>query len=129
MEAAYAPYSGLRVGAVLESADGRLFSGCNVENASFPVTLCAERAALGSAVRAGAREFSRLALWVNGSRPASPCGMCRQALAEFGDDIRVISVATGGGADRVEGKGVSWRLCDLLPASFGAGDLPGAETT
>jgi len=126
MGAAYAPYSGFRVGAVLETPDGRRFSGCNVENGSFPVTLCAERAALGAAVRAGAREFSRLALCVSGSRPASPCGMCRQALAEFGSDVRVISLAVGGASDE-EGTTVSWSLDELLPARFGGADLPGAS--
>ncbi|HKK28360.1 MAG TPA: cytidine deaminase [Gemmatimonadota bacterium] len=129
MEAAYAPYSGYRVGAVLETPDGRRFSGCNVENASFPVTMCAERVALGAAVRAGAREFTRLALCVSGSRPASPCGMCRQALAEFGDDMEVLSVAMGGDPDEDEGKRVTWTLDELLPARFGGGDLTaGTET-
>lgn len=126
MKAAYAPYSGYRVGAVLETRDGRRFSGCNVENASFPVTLCAERAALGAAVRSGAREFSRLALCVSGSRPASPCGMCRQALAEFGSDVTVISLAVGGESEE-EGTTVSWSLDELLPARFGGGDVPGAS--
>jgi len=129
MQAAYAPYSGYRVGAVLETADGRRFSGCNVENAAFPVTMCAERVALGAAIRAGAREFTRLALCVSGSRPASPCGMCRQALAEFADDIEVLSVAMGGDSNEDEGKRVTWTLDELLPARFGGGDLAAGTDT
>lgn len=111
MEAAYAPYSRFRVGAALESEDGRIFAGCNVENSSFPVGLCAERVALGHAVASGARRFSRIAVASSGERPASPCGMCRQALAEFGPDLRVIAVADGGGREE-------WSVAELLPAAF-----------
>lgn len=111
MEGAYAPYSGFQVGAALEAEDGRRFSGCNVENASYPVTVCAERVALGTAVAAGARRFRRLALCSSGRNPASPCGMCRQALAEFGLDVEVVSVTPGG-------KHARWNLRDLLPESF-----------
>ena len=119
MRGAYAPYSGFRVGAVLEADDGRRFSGCNVENAASSVTLCAERVALGTAVRAGARRFRRLALCASGARPVSPCGVCRQALSEFGVETRVVSVADGSnGGDVAE-----WTLEELLPARFGAGDL------
>lgn len=117
LEAAYAPYSGYRVGAVLEAVDGRRFSGCNVENASLPVTMCAERVALGAAVCAGARSFSRLALCVSGDRPASPCGMCRQALVEFGSDLRVLSAGAGGTPQ------ASWSLEELLPERFGGENL------
>jgi len=116
MRSAYAPYSGFRVGAVLEAEDGRRFSGCNVENAASSVTVCAERVALGTAVRAGARRFRRLALCASGARPVSPCGVCRQALSEFGVETRVVSVADGGDV-------AEWTLEELLPARFGAGDL------
>jgi len=116
MRSAYAPYSGFRVGAVLEAEDGRRFSGCNVENAASSVTVCAERVALGTAVRAGARRFRRLALCASGTRPVSPCGVCRQALSEFGVETRVVSVADG--SDVAE-----WTLEELLPARFGAADL------
>ncbi|MDH3734279.1 MAG: cytidine deaminase [Gemmatimonadota bacterium] len=111
MDRAYAPYSGFRVGAALEAADGRVFLGCNVENASYPVGTCAERVALGHAVASGARAFRRVAVASSGDRPASPCGMCRQALSEFGVDLEILSVAAGGEVRR-------WSLADLLPADF-----------
>lgn len=111
MAHAYAPYSRFRVGAALEADDGRVFVGCNVENASYPVGMCAERVALGQAVAAGARGFRRVAVSSSGTRAASPCGMCRQALAEFGVGLEVISVADGGERCR-------WKLAELLPAHF-----------
>lgn len=111
-DAAYAPYSEFLVGAALEAGDGRVYGGCNVENASYPVGMCAEQSALGAAVTDGARDFRRLALVVSGRSPASPCGRCRQALAEFGTDLRVISVGEDGEIRR-------WRLEGLLPDSFG----------
>ena len=111
-ESAYAPYSGYRVGAALETDDGRIFVGANVENASYPVGMCAEQAALGAAASAGARGFRRLALSVSDVDPASPCGRCRQALAEFGGDVEILSE----GSDRECRR---WTLADLLPDSFG----------
>lgn len=111
MSGAYAPYSNFLVGAALEADDGRVFTGCNVENSSYPVGLCAERVALGHAVAEGARRFSRLVVASSGSHPASPCGMCRQALAEFGVELEVRSVVADGSV-------AVWSLAELLPADF-----------
>ncbi len=110
-ERAYAPYSRFLVGATLEADDGRVFAGCNVENASYPVGMCAERVALGHAVASGARAFSRIAIVTSGASPAPPCGMCRQALAEFGRKLEIMSIGTNG-------ETAVWWLRDLLPANF-----------
>jgi cytidine deaminase len=107
---AYAPYSKYHVGAALEAEDGRVFAGCNVENASYGLTICAERVAAGAAVAAGATRFRRVVIVTDSDPPGSPCGACRQFLAEFGTDIEVEAV--GPRATR------RWRLGDLLPASF-----------
>lgn len=117
MREAYAPYSEFHVGAALEAEDGRVFAGCNVENASYPAGMCAERVALGHAVVSGARSFRRIAVATAADPPASPCGMCRQALSEFGTDLEVISVSETGGRR-------SWTLEELLPSSFRRADLP-----
>ncbi len=120
---AHAPYSRYAVGAALETRSGRRFPGCNVENASFPVGVCAERLALGAAVCAGERSFRRIVICTGGSSPAPPCGACLQALAEFGD-LDVISHAASGASRE-------WRLSALLPEAFSlpAGDADRRQTS
>jgi len=108
---AYAPYSQLRVGAALLGARGHTFAGCNVENSSFGLTICAERVALSRAVAEGEREFSALAIYTPDAGPLAPCGACRQALAEFCADLPIISVGQSG-AQR------EYRLRELLPEAF-----------
>ena len=112
---AYAPYSRFYVGAAIEAEDGRVFTGCNVENASYGVTNCAERVALGTAVSAGARKFRRIVVATDAEPPSAPCGACRQAMAEFGSELLVESVSPKGSR--------KWSLAELLPSSFGPGDL------
>lgn len=116
---AYAPYSGFCVGAALLSADGQVFTGCNVENASFSPTICAERAAIVKAVSEGVRSFSMLAV-VGGKgetiAPATPpCGVCRQVLGEFcGPDVPILLVQS-------ETEYTTVTLGELLPFAFGPG--------
>jgi cytidine deaminase len=111
MERAYAPYSGFRVGAAVETTEGRVHGGCNVENASFSVTICAERVAIGAAVTAGGRGLRRVYVCSSSAEPVPPCGVCRQALSEFGADLEVISEGMDGGIR-------TWTLADLLPEQF-----------
>ena len=92
-EHAYAPYSGFRVGAALETATGAIFTGANVENASYGATICAERMAIGAMVVAGASKPVACAIVTGGSKPGSPCGMCRQVLVEFTRDMPIVLVA------------------------------------
>lgn len=112
---AYAPYSKFPVGAVLQSSDGRLFSACNVENASYGLTICAERAAVCKAVSEGARSFSCLALSVRGG--GAPCGACRQVLREFGTEMTVLLGDENGQLIR------ELSLAELLPEAFGPENL------
>jgi cytidine deaminase len=112
---AHAPYSNFRVGAALEAQDGTVFLGCNVENASYGLTICAERAAVFAAVSAGVKRFRQAVVVSDVDPPAAPCGACRQVLAEFGLDLPIAAV----GSRRT----VTWRLSDLLPAAFGAEQL------
>lgn len=105
---AYAPYSKFQVGAALIDSDGRIHSGCNIENISFGLTMCAERVALGAAITAGATQFQSLVVVADTREPVSPCGACRQVLAEFAPNLDVMLVTL---------KGREWRgtLADLLP--------------
>lgn len=113
---AYIPYSHYPVGAALRAKDGTVYTGCNVENAAYPVTICAERVALVKAVSEGERQFDAIAVVTpNGG---APCGMCRQMLYEFAPDLRVILARTDG---TVVYDGV---LSDLLPSGFGPESLP-----
>jgi len=112
---AYAPYSSYRVGAALEALDGRVFVGCNVENVSYGLTICAERSAVVRAVADGARRFRRLVVVSDSEPPASPCGACRQVLLEFGSELLVESIGPGSRH--------RWLLGDLLPAAFSKGTL------
>ena len=90
-QAAYAPYSGnFKVGAAVLTADGQVFTGCNIENASFGASMCAERVAIFAAVAAGQRQITALAVIADSPEPVAPCGLCRQVLMEFGPDCQVI---------------------------------------
>ena len=108
MEQAYAPYSGFRVGAALECADGSVFLGCNVENAAYGSTICAERTAVVKAVSEGRREFRRIAIASQSEDYCMPCGACRQVMSEFSSDMEILSA-------KKDGRYVSYKLSALLP--------------
>ncbi len=108
---AYAPYSDYAVGAALLTDSGKIFTGCNIENASFGATLCAERTAAAKAVSEGETSFAAIAVYHNGPEMPFPCGICRQVLSEFSRHAAVI-VANESGAEAFE-------LSKLLPSSFG----------
>ncbi|MDR0951649.1 MAG: cytidine deaminase [Oscillospiraceae bacterium] len=108
---AYAPYSRFKVGAAIETESGKVFTGCNIENAALGCTICAERVAVGKAVSEGERSFKRIAIYGEGTDYCFPCGSCRQVLAEFSPDIEVLCTRDTGGY-------VSYKLNDLLPHSF-----------
>ena len=110
-EKAYAPYSNFMVGAALRAKDGRIYTGCNVENAALGSTICAERTAACKAVSEGHRDFVRIAVYGDGEHYCYPCGACRQFLAEFAPDMEVLSVMGGG-------RYVSNRLSELMPYTF-----------
>ena len=114
---AHAPYSGFAVGAALRTRSGRVFTGSNVENASYGLTICAERVAVAKAVSEGERDFEAIAIVSEGA--AAPCGACRQVLAEFNPDLRVIVADLEGS----EGNRREFRLSELLPEAFLPSDL------
>jgi len=107
-ENAYAPYSHFAVGAALQTKSGRIFTGCNVENLSFGLTICAERNAIGTAAVAGELEFAAIAIVADSKAPVTPCGACRQVLAEFGLDVVVCS-------SNLEGATFRSTVGELLP--------------
>ena len=109
--AAYAPYSRFRVGAAILAGDGRVFQGCNVENASSASGLCAEQSAVVRAVGAGARDLRAILVLTAAREPTPPCGRCRQVLAEFAGDLPVVLATTGGRTEATS-------LAALLPRPF-----------
>jgi cytidine deaminase len=113
---AYAPYSGFAVGAAILTRSGKIFAGCNVENASYGLCNCAERTAIFSAAAAGERQVAAVAVYTPTRLPTMPCGACRQVIHEFGPDALVISVCDSKAV-------IEARLPALLPAAFGPADL------
>ncbi len=112
-ENAHAPFSGFRVGAALEDGQGRVYTGCNVENATLGLTVCAERVAVFKAVSEGARRFTRIAVVADSAALTPPCGACRQILWELCGDIEIILGNLAGQTERL-------RLRDLFPRPFDA---------
>jgi len=111
---AYAPYSKYNVGAALLTEDGKIFTGCNVENASYGLTICAERVAVFKAVSEGYKKFKAIAIFAKGALPY-PCGACRQVLAEFDDGEMDVIISNGESIKK-------FKLKDLLPFSFSLSD-------
>ncbi len=112
----YSPYSGFPIGAALLTNDGEVFTGTNVENASYGLTNCAERTAIFKAVSEGYREYEAIAIVADTERPVPPCGSCRQVLQEFGNDIIVIMA-------NLKGEHLQYTISDLLPGAFDRKDM------
>ena len=112
LDRAYGPYSHFPVGAALECSDGTVFTGCNIENASYTPTICAERTAVSKAVSEGHRDFVRIVIAGRSEDFCVPCGVCRQVLREFAPELEIICL-NGAGEERV------FTLPELLPHSFG----------
>lgn len=121
LERAYCPYSHFPVGAALECADGSVFTGCNIENAAYSPSICAERTAVAKAVSEGHRDFVRIAIAGTGEDFCVPCGVCRQVLSEFAPDLEIIAL-NGQGQQQI------FTLRELLPHSFGPANLEHAGT-
>lgn len=111
LDNAHAPYSNFRVGAALRTRDGRLITGCNVENSAYGLAICAETLAVASAVSQGLTEFEEIAIASDDREPTPPCGACRQVLNEFAPNIKISSYTR-------DGKEASWTLSELLPHAF-----------
>ena len=111
---AYAPYSGYQVGSAVLCADGSIFTGCNVENASYSLTICAERSAIFNAVNAGQQSFLALAIYADSTRNFPPCGACRQVISEFAPAIPVIFGNQNGSTTTT--------MAELLPGAFSLND-------
>ncbi|MBI5282483.1 MAG: cytidine deaminase [Candidatus Solibacter usitatus] len=110
---AHAPFSHFLVGAAIEAEDGRIFAGCNVENSSYGLTICAERTAIFRAVAEGAKRFTRIAVVADTPKLTPPCGACRQVLWDLCGDLEIILF-------NLQGESASFRLKDLLPHAFDA---------
>ena len=120
-ESAYAPYSGFKVGAAVRTVDGQVFVGCNVENVAYPQGTCAEAGAIAAMVSTGAREIVEVAVVADSPEPVTPCGGCRQKLAEFaGRDVPVCMAS-------LAGQSVTKTLGELLPGAFSAAQMPGSQ--
>ncbi|MCG8514653.1 MAG: cytidine deaminase [Halanaerobiales bacterium] len=115
-EKAYVPYSNFPIGAALLTKDGQIFSGCNIENASYGLTNCAERTAIFKAISAGHHELKMMVVVADTARPIPPCGACRQVIFEFGEDITVVM-------RNLQGDSVQYQSRELLPAAFNRRDL------
>ena len=113
---AYAPYSGYMVGAAVLTNELRIYTGCNIENAAYTPTVCAERTAVFKAVSEGHRKFKRIAIATAGEKMSGPCGVCRQVLHEFAPDLEIILI-------NCKNETVEYTLPQLLPHSFGPADL------
>ena len=113
---AYTPYSKFKVGAAILTSEGRIFSGCNIENASFGLTICAERVAVFKAISEGFKKFEAIAIIADTIRPCYPCGACRQVILEFGEDITLI-MANLRGDIKIN------KIKELLPEAFNKNDL------
>ena len=109
-ERAYAPYSNFQVGAALESTSGKVFTGCNVENISYGLTICAERNAVFAAIAAGVRSFRRIVVVADSKEPVTPCGACRQVLSEFSEHMEIVSI-------NLQSQKYRAKLSELLPRS------------
>ncbi|HBY57984.1 MAG TPA: cytidine deaminase [Candidatus Atribacteria bacterium] len=113
---AYTPYSKFKVGAALLTSDGKIFTGCNIENASFGLTVCAERVAILKAISEGSYKFEAIAIIGDTNRPCSPCGACRQVISEFGEDIKIVM-------SNLKGEVKIKKISELLPEAFNKNDL------